>query len=565
MVTMIAFPSRAVPSFLGHFAIVCLLAAPLSAQTSWDAGGDATSWGDAANWTTGVPSGSAAITFGDGAPNQAQVIDLGADRTITTGGSIVLSSTGDRSYTLEGGKLILNRDGGNVTFLNNSVGNTTFTVNSDIDLTYTSGSSSTSFTISGTAAREVNLNGDIVAAGTERMVVNAANIRLNLRGNNSMPVFTISNGEVVVYNANATGGGQLQGGTGANAMLSLASDLSLLAPGTVSTFLGGNLSVRIREDVPSSTDRVISFLTRVGVSNSDGKITVVNNADVGSTGRVILNMATTTGATVQNLPIHFEANGLLRFSQTGATIYGASGNGSGLVTGGGDVEFTGGGTTTFTAANTYSGTTTLTNASTLLLSGGGTIEGTSHLHLANGTTFGISGITPAGYTFSESQTVSGLGTITTGGKNLTINGTISPGNSPGMLSLSLGAGTLDLGADVNLVFELGTVSDLVNLTTGTLDIGAGTLGFDNFSFSALSGFGAGEYTLFQTTETIQGSLGTNVSGLIGGFTATIGFDETNTNLILSVIPEPNTVALLLLGGLYLVSKRRKDGARIEVQ
>lgn len=82
----------------------------LAAQaTSWTNGGVGSDWGTAGNWSAGVPVNpmTAAITFGNSAPDAAQIINLGSNRTITSGGSILLSSTGDRSYTLTGGKLTL--------------------------------------------------------------------------------------------------------------------------------------------------------------------------------------------------------------------------------------------------------------------------------------------------------------------------------------------------------------------------------------------------------------------------------------------------------------------------
>jgi fibronectin-binding autotransporter adhesin len=563
VVTMSKFPRK---SFvLSVFTMAGLLASGshLAAQaTSWTNAGAGSDWGTAGNWSNGVPVDpmTAAITFGDGSPNAAQVINLGVNRTITSGGSILLSSTGNRDYTLTGGKLTLNRNGSNVTFIDNNSGTTTFTIDSDIDLTYTSGSSTTQFNITGAnaSARTVNLNGTITAPGTDRIVMNSNNLRLNLRGNNSMGVFTITTGEVVVYHANATGGGQLQGGSGANARLSLANDLTLGATTSTSTFFTGNMNVRIREDVSSSVDRVITFASRVANGNTNGQITIIDN--INSTGRVILNMATTTG-TVQHVPVNLGATGLLRFSQTGATTYGGAANGSGVISGSGDVEFTGGGTTTFTAVNTYTGTTTLKNASTLLLSGDGSIGGTSNLHLETGTTFGISGITPAGYTFSSAQTISGTGTVNTGNKNLTLQGGISPGNSPGTLTFNLGTGTLFLGSSTEITFDLGTASDLILLTAGTLNIGTGVFGFDNFDFVTGAGFAPGSYTLFQTPNAIVGSFSGITSGVLGGtYIGEISIQGNNMILNVSVIPEPSTSALLLgIGGLFALLRRRRIG------
>jgi hypothetical protein len=70
----------------------------------------------------------------------------------------------------------------------------------------------------------------------------------------------------------------------------------------------------------------------------------------------------------------------------------------------------------------------------------------------------------AGGTLGGSGTIGGATTIANGGK-------LSPGASPGILTFS---SSLNLSAVTasSLVFELGTTSDLVVLTSGALDIGS---------------------------------------------------------------------------------------------
>lgn len=121
------------------------------------------------------------------------------------------------------------------------------------------------------------------------------------------------------------------------------------------------------------------------------------------------------------------------------------------------------------------------------------------------------------------------------------------------------SGTFSLGADTDLQFELGTASDLVNLTSGTLNIGSATLGFDDFSFTGGAGFEVGQYTLFQTTNSILGTFAGNTSGTVGSFNGVIKFSGNDLILDVSVIPEPGTASLLLLGGfsaLLLVRRKR---------
>lgn len=148
----------------------------------------------------------------------------------------------------------------------------------------------------------------------------------------------------------------------------------------------------------------------------------------------------------------------------------------------------------------------------------------------------------------------------------------------GQLTFDLGVGSLldlspaagqagwlefDLGSD----FAAGDTYDQILLTAGSLDIGSGDLGFDDFTFQTLSGFGVGVtdlepavYTLFASPDLI-GSLSTATSGWIGGFYGTLEID--GQDLLLTVIPEPGT-ALLVLGGLLglITALRRRRPAKV---
>ena len=126
----------------------------------------------------------------------------------------------------------------------------------------------------------------------------------------------------------------------------------------------------------------------------------------------------------------------------------------------------------------------------------------------------------------------------------------------GTLSFT-GAGSLDItgAATCTLEFELGTASDLVDLTSGTLEIGNGLINFDDFDFTAGSGFAAGIYTLFNAGS-ISGSLGGGVTGQVGGLDATLLL--SGNSMQLSVVPEPSTMGLATLGlaGAALARRRR---------
>jgi fibronectin-binding autotransporter adhesin len=199
---------------------------------------------------------------------------------------------------------------------------------------------------------------------------------------------------------------------------------------------------------------------------------------------------------------------------------------------------TGLGTLDLSGTNSYTGATTV-NDGTLLITG--SLSGTSAVNVATSGTLGGSG------------SISGDTTIADGGK-------LSPGTSVGTLTFG---GNLDL-SSVNtpgtLLFELGTpaASDRVVLTLGTLNLGSGTLGLDDFAFTNVGSFGAGTYTLFDTAASIAGSLDLlNTSGFVLGLPATLAFAAGGTDLVLNVVPEPSSLAMLTLGALAFVRRRAR--------
>ncbi len=213
--------------------------------------------------------------------------------------------------------------------------------------------------------------------------------------------------------------------------------------------------------------------------------------------------------------------------------------------------------TEFAGAISGAGFLTKVGAGTLTLSGNNTTTGTTYVQ---GGTLSVTGSLSGSLIEVQSGgTLGGNGTI---GASVFVfsGGKLSPGTSPGTLTVT--GITLDFGDAVfaantqSLVFELGTISDRVNLTTGQFGIGIGTLEFDDFAFTAGSGFGPGTYTLFDSSVAVFGNLGTSLSGTIDGYTATLALGDTNNDVILNVVPEPGSAALLL-GGLAMLASRRK--------
>jgi hypothetical protein len=159
----------------------------------------------------------------------------------------------------------------------------------------------------------------------------------------------------------------------------------------------------------------------------------------------------------------------------------------------------------------------------------------------------------------------GNGTISPlAGDNVVIEdgGGLSPGalNQVGTLTFALGTGAkLDLSAmntAGKLAFTLGTpsASDKIVLSSGFLDVG--TLSSSEFSFTLDTGFGAGQYVLFDTSASIVGTIDTSPFAL-GGFTASLGLANGGQDLVLNVIPEPSAYLLLTMSLLFLVTFRRR--------
>lgn len=97
------------------------------------------------------------------------------------------------------------------------------------------------------------------------------------------------------------------------------------------------------------------------------------------------------------------------------------------------------------------------------------------------------------------------------------------------------------------------------ITGGSLNIGSGLLEFSDFNFTLLSGFGIGEYVLFDADE-IVGSLGSSLTGSLGSYTGNLS--QVGDEIHLTVVPEPVTASLLagfiaLLAARVLRSSARK--------
>ena len=222
----------------------------------------------------------------------------------------------------------------------------------------------------------------------------------------------------------------------------------------------------------------------------------------------------------------------------------------------------GAGTLTLDFDNTYTGTTTV-DTGTLIIDG-------------------IQSSATGAMTINVNGTLGGSGTI--GASLLTVNGVIAPGNSPGTLTTgsqlwniggsylweindsggSKGGTTgwdwLDIDGDLNLasLSAGGFTIDIDSLNSSDL---TGTA--DGFDYSGLAyGDAYGTTFIIATADTItgfeSGDFILDDSGFVNG-KLEWSISESGTDLVLSAVfvPEPSSTALLGLGGLALMLRRKR--------
>ncbi len=289
-----------------------------------------------------------------------------------------------------------------------------------------------------------------------------------------------------------------------------------------------------------------------------GAVTVTGNtpSTISSTGAATFDGNHLGAATVFNVAdVTGSADTDLLVS---APLRNQSGN---FATAAGGLVKTGQGTMTLSASNTYTGATVV-EAGTLAVSG--SISGTSSITVKQNATLNT-GV--AGMTLGNGQLLGGSGTVT-GPIVLNAGSRLAPGDTVGTLTFTENlniAAAVNAAASTALNFEIGSSNDKIVLSLGALTIGDAVLGFDDFAFTTVGSLGIGSYTLFDSSTGIIGSLNSaNLTGSLGGqWTGTLAFADNGHDIVLNVVPEPGSAALLLLGATSLLYGRqaRRRGAR----
>lgn len=174
----------------------------------------------------------------------------------------------------------------------------------------------------------------------------------------------------------------------------------------------------------------------------------------------------------------------------------------------------------------------------------------------------VDGSASASVNVSSGATLGGSG-VFTGLASISAGAHLAPGNSPGTIRFASG---LALASGTILDFELGTTSDLINVSGGTLT--GPSSGTVTFNFSDSGGFGQATYHLFSFNgatlvdfDASDFSVGTAPSGWNYAFNLTSDYLDLVVTAG-SAIPEPSTVALGLgLAGFVAVLVRRRRSVR----
>ncbi|MET0262149.1 MAG: autotransporter-associated beta strand repeat-containing protein [Rariglobus sp.] len=468
-------------------------------------GGDIYFWGSSTAASATIIN--EAITLGTEAGGRLEFRDnaTAGTSTITVGGGSLLyfrdsATAGSAHITVNSG---LNEDifSGDITFMDNSdAGTATLVANGGNGMTDT----------------KISFLGDS-DGGSARVILNNGGV-LDASGHTANVILNIGSIE----------------GAGSSSYVNLSSTRHVAVGwlNTDTTFAGtfdGNASARFYK-VGTGT------LTLTANSTSVAAATI-------SAGTLQIGNGGTTGSFAGNI----ENNARLVFNHSSAKNY------SKVISGTGTLTKLGAGTLTLSGANTYSGATIITGG-TLKLGSAGTLSNTPSVHIASGATFDVSSVA-AGFSFTSGESLSGSGTFA--GRAIFTSGShLSAGTTTGTITFT---GGLALNSGTILNFDLGTSSDMIRVSGGTLTgSGSGKITVNLFDSG---GFTAGTYTLINATGATLTSidpatfeLGTTIAGY------TYSFSQTGNQfrLTASAIPEPAAFAALAgVLALGLVTTRRR--------
>ncbi len=361
---------------------------------------------------------------------------------------------------------------------------------------------------------------------------------------------SVSDGSGGTFNLN---GGNLQAAGNNSSFVSGLTAANVQAGGAIIDVQGFNVTVGqplLHDPALGPTPDGGLTKTGTGTLTLSGQDTFTGNSYI-TAGTLVLG----SSLALQNSTLDTSGSGSLSFGSLKAvTLGGLQGSGSlalrnsssaavSLSVGGNNTS------TTFSGSLVGSGSLVKIGAGALALTGSNTYTGPTMINQGE---LVVDGSLVSLVTVSSGGMLGGTGSLS----SVTVNagGHLAPGDSPGTLILS-GSLTLMSGAVMDFQLATPTTSDMVLMPSGSLALNYQL--FSDFNFTPLANFAPGEYTLIDAGS-ISGSLGASSSGTIDGYSATLAIQDNN--LVLNVVPEPSTLAMLagVIAGLMVYIERHAE-------
>ncbi|MBC8011788.1 MAG: hypothetical protein H7067_17010, partial [Burkholderiales bacterium] len=272
-------------------------------------------------------------------------------------------------------------------------------------------------------------------------------------------------------------------------------------------------------------------LTLAGTGLTVSSASVWNNTVTGNRSLTVNGAGNTltlggiaVGASGETANVVFTANGAGSITLSGGVTVG-------LGTGTRGLQYNGAGTFAINGASNYTGSTGVGGSGTVLVNG---------THTGGGS-YSVGGTLGGAGSIDLSANNANVGFTSTGANRRLLassaDGLAIIGGASTALNLTNAAGRTD--TFQSFYFTLATPGSTVVDVQGALNLGAGTLEFNDFAFTPGPGFGGGVYRLFDYVSA-TGTLGASLAGTVGGLPATISQDATNGAIILTVVSETNT-------------------------
>ncbi len=364
-------------------------------------------------------------------------------------------------------------------------------------------------------------------------------------GNGGSGSYNINGGLLVVSNLVQRSGmaafnfnaGTLEAGSSFSATL----PMTLGASGSGATFDTAGYVVTLSDPLsgPGSLTKVDSGMLTLAATNTYSGSTLISGG----------TLALGSPLAIENSTLDTSGSGLLSFgSLASATFGGLTGPGKfglsnvssaavALSVGNNNAS------TTFSGKIQGPGSLTKVGSGTLLLSGSNIYTGPTSI---NQGVLSINGSLVSQVTIQSGGVLSGTGYL--GSVTVTPSGQIAPGTPLGVMNVSDSL-NLESGAVMDYELDTPSTSDQVLMQTGELILS----GQPVFDFTPTSKFGQGTYVLINAGS-INGTF-VSSSGTIDGYTATL--TEQGNEIVLDVVPEPSTLALL---GAGVVARRAGRGS-----